>query len=79
MEQESIRKLEQVFRSVFSLSEDANVSHLTRNSEVPWDSLNFVTLIAAIESEFDCSFDAGDALKLDSYQAARSLLEQRGF
>lgn len=79
MEQESIRKLEQVFRSVFSLSADANVSSLARNGEVPWDSLSFVTLIAAIESEFNCSIDVGDALKLDSYQAARSLLEQKGF
>lgn len=79
MEQESIRKLEQVFRSVFCLGDDANVSTLSRNGEVPWDSLSFVTLIAAIESEFDCSFDAGDALQLDSYQAARSLLEQKGF
>lgn len=79
MEPESTRKLEHVFRSVFSLDEDANVSGLARNGEVPWDSLSFVTLIAAIESEFDCSFDAGDALKLDSYRAARSLLEQKGF
>lgn len=79
MEQDSIRKLDQVFRSVFSLTEDANVASLTRNGDVPWDSLSFVTLIAAIESEFDCSIDVGDALQLDSYQAARSLLEEKGF
>lgn len=79
MEQESIRKLDQVFRSVFYLTEDANVFSLTRNGEVPWDSLSFVTLIAAIESEFDCNIDVADALRLDSYQAARSLLEQKGF
>lgn len=79
MEQESIRKLDEVFRSVLSLSDDADVTTLTRNGEVSWDSLSFVTLIAAIESQFDCSFDAADALKLDSYQAARLLLEEKGF
>ena len=79
MQPESIPKLEQVFRSVFSLPDDAHVSTLNRNGEPTWDSLSFVTLIAAIESEFDCSFDASEAMQLDSYQAACSLLEQKGF
>jgi acyl carrier protein len=78
MTNESIRKLDEIFRAVFKLPEGADVSNVRRNGEVPWDSLTLVTLVAALESEFNCNFDAADALKLVSYQAARALLEEKG-
>ena len=78
MTNESIRKLDEIFRAVFKLPEGSDVSNVRRNGEVPWDSLTLVTLVAALESEFNCNIDAADALKLVSYQAARALLEEKG-
>lgn len=78
MNDESIKKLNEIFRTVFQLPEGADVSGVRRNGEVPWDSLTLVTLVAAMESEFNCNIDAADALKLVSYQAARALLEEKG-
>jgi acyl carrier protein len=78
MTDESIRKLDSVFRAVFNLPEGADVSRIHRNGEAHWDSLTLVTLVAAIESEFHCNIDAADALKLVSYQAARAVLEEKG-
>ncbi|HVB34897.1 MAG TPA: acyl carrier protein [Patescibacteria group bacterium] len=78
MKDDSIHKLDEIFRAVFDLPEGADVSNVQRNGDVPWDSLTLVTLVAAIESEFHCELDAADALELVSYQAARALLEEKG-
>jgi acyl carrier protein len=78
MKEASVRKLDEIFRAIFKLPEDADVSNIRRNSDVPWDSLTVVMLVTAIESEFGCNIDPADALKLVSYQAARALLEEKG-
>lgn len=77
MKDAAIHKLDEIFRAIFHLPADASVSNIHRDGGVPWDSLTLVTLIAAIESEFHCEFDAADALRLNSYQDARALLEEK--
>jgi acyl carrier protein len=78
MKRGSTERLDGIFRAVFNLGPDADVSKIESTAEVSWDSLTHVALIAAIESEFHCSIDAGDAVRLNSYQAARTLLEEKG-
>jgi acyl carrier protein len=43
-----------------------------------WDSLAHVSLVAAIESEFNMTLDAADALRMTSYRATELLLEEKG-
>jgi acyl carrier protein len=71
-------KLQDIFRAVFNLPETHDVTQVRRISERHWDSLAHVSLVAAIESEFDIIIDAADALRMTSYEATRLLLEEVG-
>jgi acyl carrier protein len=71
-------RLQAIFRGVFSLSSDADVSRCRQVAMPEWDSLAHVTLVAAIESEFGVSVDTADSLGLTSYESARLYLEELG-
>jgi acyl carrier protein len=70
-------RLEEIFRAVFELPTDANVTQLRQLSTPKWDSLAHVSLVTAIESEFGLSIDAADQLRMTSYAATMVLLEER--
>lgn len=74
----ALHKLEEIFRTVFDLPPARDVAQVRQVSEPKWDSLAHVTLVAAIESEFDVSIDTADALRMTSYDATRLLLEDMG-
>ena len=71
-------KLQEIFRVVLELPPTADVTGVQQGSGHNWDSLAHVSLIAAIESEFNTTIDAVDALCLTSYQATTTLLDQKG-
>ena len=71
-------RLQAIFRGVFSLPGDADVSRCRQISMPEWDSLAHVSLVAAIESEFDLSVDTADSIGLTSYESARLYLEELG-
>ena len=71
-------RLQAVFRAVFDLNENADVTEVCRDTEAHWDSLAHVLLVAAIESEFNVSLDAAEMLQLTSYKVAERLLQVRG-
>lgn len=71
-------KLQEIFRAVLELPPGADVTGVQQGSPQNWDSLAHVSLIAAIESEFNTTIDAGDALFITSYQATTALLGERG-
>ncbi len=71
-------KVEDIFRAVFELTPDADVTRVRQISERNWDSLAHVSLVAAIESEFSITLDAADALRMTSFQATQLLLEEKG-
>ena len=57
-------KLNEVFQDVFD-DEDITVNDATVASDVDgWDSLMHITLIDAVEEEFDISFDMKTIVKL---------------
>ena len=76
--QDQIQKLEQVLRVVFELPATADVTQLSQKSQDNWDSLGHVKLTTALESEFNVSIDTADSMRIDSYEAIRQLLEERG-
>ena len=74
----SIATLQGIFRAVFNLDDTMDVTRVSQTSEKRWDSLAHVTLVAAIESEFNLKLDLSEALRLTSYEAATLLLEEKG-
>lgn len=72
------QKLNEVFRAVLNLAPGAEVKGVRQEGRAAWDSLAHVTLVAALESEFGLSVDAGDSLGLTSYEAAARYLEEQG-
>jgi len=77
MTQENERKLAEVFRAVFSLGQGSDVTGVRQLNTPGWDSLGHVSLVAAIESEFEISIDIADSLALTSYSAVRLYLEEQ--
>ena len=69
------QKLAAIFRAVFELDDDADVSGIRQLNSPKWDSLAHVTLVGAVESEFGISIDIADSLELTSYEAMVMYLE----
>jgi len=72
---ENATKLREIFGAVLNLPEGFAVSDMRQDGLPSWDSLAHVTLIAAMESEFGISIDAGDTLGITSHDAAARFLE----
>jgi acyl carrier protein len=71
-------RLQALFRAVFELPPSADVTSCQQANTPAWDSMAHVSLVAAIESEFGLTIDAGDSLTLTSYESARLYLEGQG-
>jgi acyl carrier protein len=69
-------KLQQIFRAVFNLPATCDVTTVCQTTESNWDSLAHVSLVLAIESEFGVNIDAGDTLRMTSFDAVRSVLQE---
>jgi acyl carrier protein len=78
MSPQNREKLQTIFRTVFQLAPSADASAVTQQDEPRWDSLAHVTLVAALENEFDVQLTTSDALQLRSYAVAERLLEDKG-
>lgn len=76
MTSEDRAKLESIFRVVLDLPDTASVAGLRRLTCGAWDSLAQVSLIAAIESEFDLRLDSDHTARLTSFEGAKLLVEE---
>ena len=62
--EEIYERLNEVFRDVFG-DDDITVNDNTTAADVDgWDSLRHITLLAAIEDEFDIEFSMGATVKM---------------
>jgi acyl carrier protein len=71
------RKLEEIFREVFRLLPTDDVTRVRQVNHPAWDSLAHVTLIGAIESEFNIAIDVADSIELTSFEAAALYISER--
>jgi len=59
--QELLKRVQRVFEEVF-LDDSGRITEETQLSDIPeWDSMVHVTLVMALEREFDVRFNAKDA------------------
>jgi acyl carrier protein len=77
MKEENISKLKEIFMEVFELSESQVVGYRKINNR-KWDSLATVTLIAAIESEFNILTDESVYEGFTSFSAVELVLDEKG-
>jgi len=78
MRETTQKTLEQVFRAVLELPDDADVGAIRQVNQTSWDSLAHVSLVLAVESEFGLSIDIADSIELTSYEAFALFLEEKG-
>lgn len=78
MNAQTSERLQEIFHAVFELPPNVDVTNLDQSNSPRWDSLDHVSLVTAIESEFGISLDAADQLQMTSYATIARLLEERG-
>ncbi len=71
-------RLRKAFRAALSLPDDHDVDSLEYRSIANWDSIAHMSLVAAIEDEFDLMLDTDEVLDLSSFGKALGLLERHG-
>ena len=74
MKPENYKKLKEIFMEIFSINESEIESYRKINNR-KWDSIASVTLIAAVESEFNVVIDDSDYESFTSFAAVELALE----
>lgn len=67
-------KFIRVFAEAIGIDESAIVNGLQYNSIPEWDSIAHMTLIAALEGEFDIMLDTDDIIDMRSVEKAKEIL-----
>lgn len=69
----NVEKLAKVFADTFGISE-AETKGLQYQSIEQWDSVGHMTLVAAIEDDFDIQLDTDDIIDMSSFEKAQEIL-----
>lgn len=73
---EIYERLNAVFRDVFD-NQDICVTESTTAKDIDgWDSLTHISLLSAIEDEFDLSFSMGEAVKMKNVGDMVAIIER---
>ncbi len=70
------QRLDNVFRDTFALNELPERSELVYKHFRKWDSLAHMSLVTAIETEFDCILETDDILAMSSFQQALEIVSR---
>ncbi|MDO4483899.1 MAG: acyl carrier protein [Clostridia bacterium] len=74
--EEIFERLNDVFRDVFD-DDDLTVTDATTAQDVDgWDSLRHITLLAAIEDEFDVTFSMGQTVSMKNVGEMVDFIEE---
>lgn len=69
----NLEKLAKVFADTFGISE-AETKGLQYQGIEAWDSVGHMTLVAAIEDEFEIQMDTDDIIDMSSFEKAQEIL-----
>lgn len=64
------------FADVMSLDPSVDRADLVYNEYPGWDSVAHMTLVAALETEFDCMLEMDDILDMSSFAKAVELIQK---
>ncbi|WP_406120417.1 acyl carrier protein [Streptomyces canus] len=71
-------RLRKIFVRVLNVPEDAPVEEFVYRSTPVWDSLNHLSLVAAIEDEFSVQIATEQVIGMSSFQNTLSILGDLG-
>lgn len=74
----NIEKLNNIFVEVFGVEEAVLNADFRKENVAAWDSIHQLSVVTAMEETFDILLDPEDIIALDSYQAAKEILEKNG-
>ena len=73
-------KLKSILIEVFNIEDNENINSLEDfkliEDNLHWDSLAVISLIAALESEYEIVLEAADYEKIDSLDSINNILEK---
>jgi acyl carrier protein len=78
MTEQAEANLRTIVRSVLTLPPGTDVTTARQAGVEAWDSLGHVSLMLALEGEFNLTIDIADQLRLTSYEAIKRYLDERG-
>ena len=64
------------FADVLSLDPSVDRGELVYNEHPGWDSVAHMTLVAALETEFDCMLEMDDILDMSSFAKAVEIMQK---
>jgi len=69
-------KLKKVFAESLSIAIEKVVDELEYNTISEWDSIGHMSLIAAIEDEFDIMMETDDIINMSTFKKAKEMLNK---
>jgi acyl carrier protein len=69
-------RLKNIFIDILEIDGPLNTDELTYNKYPGWNSLAHMSLVAAIETEFDCIFEVDDILEMSSFSEAVRIVKK---
>lgn len=72
------QKYNEVFKTVFEVTEDKLDSSFNFKDVADWDSLRHMTLISELEDTFDVLFETDDILHFGGYMNGMEILKRYG-
>jgi acyl carrier protein len=69
-------KLKKVFAESLSIAIEKVVDELEYNTISEWDSIGHMSLIAAIEDEFDIMMETDDIIDMSTFKKAKEMLNK---
>jgi acyl carrier protein len=73
-----VDRLRQVFVDTLELGPDVDVDNLAYRDIEQWDSLGHMTLVAAIEDDFDVQLSTEQVIDMSSFKVALDMLVGMG-
>lgn len=74
----NLEKYRKVFRSLFDVEDDVLNENFRFNNVEKWDSVAHMSLISALEEEFEVLFDTEDILSYGSFENGMKILTKYG-
>lgn len=70
------KRVLELFIDVFFAPADVDTNELIYNEYTGWDSVGHMTLVAALEGEFDCMLEMDDILGMSSYSKTCEIMSR---
>ncbi len=71
---DNLEKYNNIFKAEFKVENEQLNADLAAGSMKQWDSIKQLSLVTAVEDEFDVMLDSEDILDFKSYEAGKQIL-----